>query len=85
MARYQWIKRIARVAPTCPSCRQADWVPTLLEPVALLINPDTPFDHPELKYGGMDGKPVLPVTCKHCGYVATYSVQHLENVSPWEY
>jgi predicted nucleic-acid-binding Zn-ribbon protein len=41
------------------------------------------MDHPELEYG-MDGKAVLPVTCQHCGYVATYSVKHLESVSPWE-
>jgi len=32
----------------------------------------------------MDGKAVLPVTCKHCGFVATFSTEHLENISPWE-
>jgi hypothetical protein len=51
--------------------------------MALLLNPDSPIGHPELGHN-FDGKPVLPVTCQHCGFVAIYSVQHLENVSPWE-
>jgi hypothetical protein len=54
-----------------------------LEPILMLVAPGTPVGHPELG-GGMDGKAVLPVTCPYCAYVATYSVEHLENLSPWE-
>lgn len=83
MVQLSWLTRIQTLCPNCPSCRAPNWVPGGPEPVQLLISPNTPMDHPELKYG-MDGKAVLPVTCHRCGYVATYSIEHLENISPWE-
>ena len=83
MARYAWLKYIKEKQPSCLACGSYDWVPTILEPVRLLLDPHSPIGHPELQ-GGFEGKAVLPVTCKHCGYVATYSVQHLDNLSPWE-
>ena len=82
MERYEWLKRIARFTPSCPACGQPDWVPTIPEPPRLLLDPNSPTGHPELP-GGFDGKAVLPVTCKHCGYVATYSIEHLQKASPW--
>lgn len=80
---YTWLKRIRGQATRCPSCTRMDWMCGDLEPVALLMRPNSPSHHPELKYGA-DAKAVLPVTCKYCGYVATYSVEHLEGLSPWE-
>jgi hypothetical protein len=53
------------------------------EPTVVLPNPDSAVGHPELEHG-FEGKPVIPVTCQHCGFVATYSIQNLKNVSPWE-
>lgn len=81
MARYAWLDRIRRQQPTCIACGGLDWAPTYIEPERYLIAAGTPFGHPELE-GGMDAKAVLPVTCKHCGYVATYSVQHLQDAAP---
>jgi hypothetical protein len=84
VTRLSWINRIRQRTKRCPSCHEPNWIATgANEPMALLLNPDSPIGHPELGHN-FDGKPVLPVTCQHCGFVAIYSVQHLENVSPWE-
>jgi predicted nucleic-acid-binding Zn-ribbon protein len=81
--RLEWLRRVQRLAGRCPSCRQAEWITDSLEPVLLLPRAGSPQGHPELEHG-MDALSELPVTCRHCGYVAMYSVEHLRNVSPWE-
>lgn len=84
MTRLDWMKRIRQRAKRCPSCREPNWIALAAdEPTVLLLNPDSPIGHEELDHN-FDGKAVVPVTCQHCGFVATYSVQHLQNVSPWD-
>jgi hypothetical protein len=84
VAQLAWIKRIRQRTRRCPSCPAATWIAAgANEPTAQLLDPDSPIGHPEHRHS-FDGKLVVPVTCQHCGFVAIYSVQHLESVSPWE-
>jgi hypothetical protein len=78
------MKRIRQRTKGCPSCHAPNWIATGAGgPEALLLDPDSPIGHPELGHN-FDGKLVVPVTCRNCGFVAIYSVQHLEDISPWE-
>ena len=67
---------------TCPACGDADWAGGDFGPKLMLVAPDSPRDHPELKHG-MDGVVVYPSVCGRCGFTALFSVERMDDRDPW--